>query len=136
MDTRTGQVYEVIAHREVSPDGAWWVFEIPALGAVGQATKLGRVEDEARGIIAAWEEDGPDPEDVSVSVRVDGEAEARRLWEQGDADEQAARAALEHAAAQRRAAVALLREERHYSAADTARVLGVSRQRIYQLAGK
>ena len=31
-------------------------------------------------------------------------------------------------------AVALLREQHHYSASDTARALGVSRQRVYQLA--
>ena len=34
----------------------------------------------------------------------------------------------------RREAVALLREQHHYSAFDTARALGVSRQRVYQLA--
>ena len=34
----------------------------------------------------------------------------------------------------RREAVALLREQHHYSASDTARALGVSRQRVYQLA--
>lgn len=129
-----GTVYEVIAHREVYPEGAWWVFEIPALGAVGQTSKLRDVEGEARGIIIAWDEDGPAEEDVRVAVRLDGEAEARRIWEESEAEEQAARVALDHAAARKREAVALLREKRNYSAADTARVLGVTRQRIYQLA--
>ena len=46
----------------------------------------------------------------------------------------AARTALDRAAARRREAVALLREQHHYSAFDTARALGVSRQRVYQLA--
>ena len=46
----------------------------------------------------------------------------------------AARTALDRAAARRREAVALLREQHHYSASDTARALGVSRQRVYQLA--
>ena len=46
----------------------------------------------------------------------------------------AARTALDRAGARRREAVALLREQHHYSASDTARALGVSRQRVYQLA--
>ena len=46
----------------------------------------------------------------------------------------AARTALDRAAARQREVVALLREQHHYSASDTARALGVSRQRVYQLA--
>lgn len=51
-----GTTYEVIVHREVSAEVSFWVFEIPALGAVGQAMKLSQVADEARGVIAAWDE--------------------------------------------------------------------------------
>ncbi|WP_269929312.1 XRE family transcriptional regulator [Kocuria massiliensis] len=130
----TGTVYEVIAHREVYSDVSFWVFEIPTLGAAGQATKLANVQDEARGIIAAWNENGPAADDVRVQVRLDGEAEARRIWEESEAEERTARAALDHAAARKREAVAMLREGKSYSANDTARVLGVTRQRIYQLA--
>ena len=54
----------------------FWVFEIPALGAVGQAMKLSQVADEARGIIAAWNEDGPDEDSFTVRVRLDDEAGA------------------------------------------------------------
>lgn len=127
-----GTVYEVVAHRE----GRWWVFDVPALDVMGQAAALSEVADEARGIIAAWNEDGPAYEDVSVSVRLDGEAEARRLWEESEAEERAARQALDHAAARKREAVALLRGKKRYSAAEAARVLGVTRQRIYQLGSK
>ncbi|MCP3425593.1 XRE family transcriptional regulator [Rothia sp. AR01] len=137
MDAQARQaatVYEVIAHREVHPEASFWVFEIPALGAVGQATKLSAVEEEARGIITAWDEDGPAEEDIGVSVRLDGEAEARRIWDEGEEEERAARAALDHAGARKREAVSMLRETKHYSAAETARVLGVTRQRVYQLA--
>lgn len=73
MTAEAGTVYEVIAHREVSPEASFWVFEIPALGAVGQTAKLGQVADEARGIIAAWDEDGPDEDALKVQVRLDGE---------------------------------------------------------------
>lgn len=45
-------------------------------GVVGQAAELGQVADEARGIIAAWNEDGPDEDSVTVQVRLDGEAGA------------------------------------------------------------
>lgn len=136
MDTTVegGTTYEVIAHREVSAEASFWVFEIPALGAVGQAMKLSQVADEARGIIAAWDEDGPDEDSFTVQVRLDGEAEAQSIWQEGTEEEHHAREALEHAAARKREAIALLRVKRKYSAADTARVLGVTRQRVYQLA--
>jgi hypothetical protein len=128
--------YEVIVHREVTPGQTWWVFDIPALGATGQALKLTDVAPEARGIIAAWEEDGPAEEDIEVTVRFDGEAEARRLWDQSEQEERVARLALEEAAEHKRQAVATLREQHHYGATDAANILGVSRQRIYQLSGK
>ena len=81
MDTTVegGTTYEVVTHCEVSAKAGFWVFEIPALGAVGQAVKLGQVADEARGIIAAWNEDGPDEDSVKVQVRLDGEAGAQRM---------------------------------------------------------
>lgn len=81
MDTTVegGTTYEVVTHCEVSAEASFWVFEIPALGAVGQAVKLGQVADEARGIIAAWNEDGPDDDSVKVQVRLDGEAGAQRM---------------------------------------------------------
>ena len=120
---------DVLARRE----GRWWVFEIPSLDVTGQAADLSSVADEARGIIAAWDTDGPREEDIRVRVRLDGESEARRIWEEGEADEAEARKVLERSAASKREAVALLRHEKGYSAAQAAQVLGVSRQRIYQL---
>jgi len=116
--------YEVIVHREVYPEGSWWVFDIPAPGAAEQVTRLADVGPTASSIIAMWDEDGPDEADVHVTVRLEGEAEARRIWEQSEVAEGAARAALDRAAARRREAVALLRDEQHYSAADAAPVLG------------
>lgn len=58
MDTTVekGTIYEVVTHCEALAEVNFWVFEIPALGAVGQAMKLSQVADEARGIIAAWNE--------------------------------------------------------------------------------
>lgn len=66
--------YDVLAHRE----GDLWVFTIPPLSVSGQATSLSAVTDEARGIIEAWEEDGPAYEDITVNIQIDGAQEARR----------------------------------------------------------
>ena len=87
MTAEVGTVYDVIAHREVSPEANFWVFEIPALGAVGQAVKLGQVADEARGIITAWDEDGPDEKAFKVHVHsrvlLDGPHLQRRVGSGG-----------------------------------------------------
>lgn len=71
-----GTIYEVVTRCEVSAEVNFWVFEIPALGAVGQAMKLSQVADEARGIIATWNEDGSDEDSFTVRVRLDDEAGA------------------------------------------------------------
>ena len=66
--------YDVVTRRE----GDLWVFTIPPLSVSGQATSLSAVTDEARGIIEAWEEDGPAYEDITVNIQIDGAQEARR----------------------------------------------------------
>lgn len=66
--------YDVVTRRE----GDLWVFTIPPLSVSGQATGLSAVTDEARGIIEAWEEDGPAYEDITVNIQIDGAQEARR----------------------------------------------------------
>lgn len=38
---------------DVVHEGQWWVFELPELGAAGQATRLAGVEFEARGVASA-----------------------------------------------------------------------------------
>lgn len=81
----------------------------------------------AQGIIATWDDDGTAPEDVKVVVRLDGEAEARRLWRKSEEEEREARLTLDRAAARKREAVAVLRHQHHDSASDTARVLGGAR---------
>lgn len=70
--TTTGRTYEVVVHRETHPEGSRRMLDIPDLGAVGRATGLADVGSEARGIIAAWDEDGPAEDDVHVTVRLDG----------------------------------------------------------------
>ena len=122
MDVRT---FDVTVERE----GRWWVFAIPELGTGGQARSLAEVEYEAQGVASMWLDVAP--EAVAVKVSVQAPAEALAEWEAADRDEAAARAAQASAAARRRAVVLQLRQD--MSAADAGAVLGISRQRVYQL---
>ncbi len=128
----------VKAYRE----GKWWTFEIPELGAtspstgafvmpVGQTRAAAKVADEARDLAALWEDADADDFEVSVTFVLpedvtDAQHSAEELETKG-------RAALDEAAQLRRKAVrALLADD--VSQVDAAAVLGISRQRIQQLA--
>lgn len=123
MDVRT---FDVTVERE----GRWWVFAIPELGTGGQAHSLAEVEHEAQGVAAMWLDAAPE----TVAVRVDATVPADALteWQAADADEAAAREAQARAAARRRAVVVKLRKA-GYTAADTGAVLGITKQRVYQI---
>lgn len=123
MSKRT---FEVKVERE----GRWWVFDIPELGTGGQARTLDEVDYEAQGVAAMWLDVAP--ESVGVEVSVGGEAETMAEWAAAEVDEEEARKAQARAAGRRRAVVRRLRAE-GYSAPDAGRVLGVTRQRIYQI---
>ena len=131
--------YDVVAYR----DGKWWGFEIPALTspsprggdhrivAMGQARAVAEIPDEARRLVALWLDVDEADVDVEVAFRLPDDvnadlARAREL-------DAAGRAALEEAAALRRRAVHQLRTAGGLSQADSAAVLGVSRQRVQQL---
>ena len=120
MGVRT---YEVVVERE----GRWWVFEIPELGIGGQARSLAEVDDEAQGVVAMWLD--ADPATIAVHVTVKAAEHALAEWRAAGRDEEEARKAQ---AARRRGVVLELRKQR-YSAADVGRVLGISKQRVYQL---
>lgn len=126
MTNQETRVYEVTAHRE----GRWWVFDIPALGTGGQARDLAEVEVEAQGVAAMWLD--VEPHEVMVDVTVQGQAAVLAEWAAADRDEAAARRAQSQAADRRKAVVRSLRAA-GWSAPDTGRVLGISKQRVYQL---
>ncbi|WP_129360313.1 hypothetical protein [Rothia uropygioeca] len=83
--TPSESLYEVFAHREVTAETDFWVFRIPELGEpspttgvaimpVGQATSLSEIEEEARGLIAAWIDDDSVAEEIQMIIRlVDGD---------------------------------------------------------------
>ena len=123
MSART---FEVTVERE----GTWWVFEIPELGTGGQARSLAEVDEEAQGVAAMWLNLSPDV--VAVNVTVKAPAQALEEWAAAERDEEEARNAQARAAERRRAVVRELRAQR-YTAPDVGRVLGISKQRVYQL---
>lgn len=119
------QTFAVSVERE----GRWWVFTIPELGTGGQARSLVELDSEARAVAAMWLD--VEPETVAVQVAVHAPAEALAEWEAAEREDAAARAQQATAAVRRRAVVVQLRKS--MSAADVGTVLGISRQRVYQL---
>lgn len=122
MGSRT---FEVTVERE----GRWWVFDIPELGTGGQARNLAEVDHEAKGVASAWLDVSPETVEVNVAVR--GPERALSEWAAAERDEQEARRAQARAAERRRAVVRELRSQ--LSAPDVGRVLGISKQRVYQI---
>ena len=115
----------------VAREGRWWMVDAPEVGYRTQARSLAEVDEMGRDLISGALDVDPASFDVDICVQrpadvvvlLDAAAQADR-----QAHEQAARAARE-----RRAAVAQLRRVYRLSALDIARVLGVSRGRVYQL---
>ena len=120
----TERTLDVVVTRE----GRWWVFEIPELGTGGQARTLAEVDPEAQGVAAMWLD--VKPETVAVSVSVTMPENALAEWAAAERDEEQARQA--QARGRRRAVVRQLRAQ-GYTAPDAGRVLGISKQRVYQL---
>ncbi|SFS10726.1 hypothetical protein SAMN04487783_1452 [Agrococcus baldri] len=119
----------VDAHRE----GRWWVFEMPEIEAGGQAASFAELAREAQGAAAAYLDVTPDS--IDVDVHVQGLDDALRTWADGEAAEARARAAQAAAAAQKRDAIVTLTQRYGLSAIDAGRVVGISKQRVYQLIG-
>lgn len=127
--TQTDQrSFDAIASRE----GRWWLVRVPVLDAVTQARSIKEISVMATDLVAAL----LDVDDAEVTVNVTFElpetvarswAEAEKLRAQADAVE-------ERAAALRRAAVRALLTDEHMSQAEAGALLGLSKQRIQQLA--
>lgn len=111
--------------------GGWWAveFDSPAGARVTQARRLDQVEEMVRDIC---DMDGVDV----TSVEVDGilSADDRPLVDDYKRLAADATAAVEAAAQASRAAVTALREE-GLSVRDVASLMGISPQRVSQLAG-
>lgn len=114
-----------------TPEGRWWVFEIPELDTGGQATSLASVEREAVDVAALWLD--IDAATVAVEVNILDVGDARAAWADSELAAASARQAQAAAAESRRRVVIDLTQRRGFSAADAGRILGVSTQRVYQL---
>ncbi|PPF85236.1 antitoxin HicB [Clavibacter michiganensis] len=123
----TAHTYDVDVWRE----GRWWLFRIPELDTVGQARSLAEVPEEAEGIIEAWNAAPPAPFELNVTI-TPPVPDLWDVWAEAAREEEAARNSQAHAAAMRRKVVKQLRGA-DVSVADVSAILGVSRQRVYQL---
>ncbi len=121
------KTYQVTA----SKNGRWWFVQVPELDTVGQARSAAEVEEVAREIIGLWLDVEPDTFNVAVSIEIPGDA--REAWEESRKHEAAARSEKAAAAALARRAVASLRAD-GLTFKDAGRVLGLSAQRVQQLA--
>lgn len=122
--------YRAVAER----DGSWWAIRVPELrGVYSQARRLADVEAMARDAIALLNEVAPDSFDITVVPILDDEA--TRLVEQARADRVDAERAARRASEQLRAAVDRL-VSAGLTVRDIAHLLGLSHQRVAQVAGR
>ena len=112
-------------------DGKWWFIQIPELDTVGQARRISEINDAAHEVAALWL--NVDPSEVEVSVTVLIPDDVRSLWMVANEQESTAREAVKESARLRREAVRML-ADRGITQRDSARLLGLSTQRVNQLS--
>ncbi|KQS08279.1 hypothetical protein ASG04_14315 [Curtobacterium sp. Leaf183] len=120
-------VYQARAHRE----GRWWAIDIPSVDAATQARRVTDVEWMARECVALTL-DVPE-DDVEIDVHFVLPDDARAKWEVSRQKAEAARSEAAEAASLAREVVRAMRAD-GYTYAETASLLGVSPQRVHQLA--
>ncbi|WP_344754133.1 hypothetical protein [Gryllotalpicola koreensis] len=118
---------DAVATRE----GGWWEIELPEISTRTAARKLGDVQRMAEEAAAVWLDVEPEMLDVQVSLRMPAGVAAD--WERARQKAERARADEAEAAALSRAVVRALRAS-GYTYAEAARMLGMSTQRVHQLA--
>lgn len=132
MTTTTQHTYTATATRE----GKWWIITIPELdNAVTQARTVRQIQDMAAGLIIALL-DLDDDTAVDVQVHIDLPPAVAKTWREATELQGHAETATHRAAELRREAVTTLLTNAHMSQTDAAAVLGLSHQRVQQLATK
>jgi hypothetical protein len=126
-ETMTRETYTLDVHRE----GAWWIIDAPAVDYRTQARTLSEVEEMGRDLLAGALDRSPDSFDIDVHIETPADVTAK--LDEAAGLEQEARNTQALAAFQRRVAARTLHDTYGLSAIDAARVLGVSRARVYQL---
>ncbi|MHB1509109.1 MAG: antitoxin HicB [Acidimicrobiales bacterium] len=120
--------FEATATRE----GRWWIITVPELGAVTQARNVREIDEMATGLVAALldlEED-----DVKMRVTVELPPGVAAAWREARDLQASADAGARRAAALRRTAVKELLAKSGLSQKEAGAVLGLSYQRVQQLA--
>ena len=115
----------------VTREGSWWMVDAVDVDYRTQARTLSEVDEMGRDLIAGAHDIPADSFDLDVQVQQPADV-AERLAEAAEL-ERDAQAAVSRAASDRRAAARTLRDAYGLSAIDAARVLGVTRARVYQL---
>lgn len=123
----TRESFVLNVHRE----GRWWIVDAPAVDFRTQARTLAEVEEMGRDLIAGSLEIAADSFDIDV--RIEAPADVVKKLDEAAGLEQQALTSQARAAFERRSAARALRDAYGLSAIDAARVLGVSRGRVYQL---
>jgi predicted XRE-type DNA-binding protein len=130
--TEQTQTSERSFEATVTREGRWWMITIPALDAVTQARSIKEVQLMATEVVAALLD--VDPGEVSVSLTYELPAAVASTWREAEALRAQAEEVEERAAALRRDAVRALLAETHMSQSEAGVVLGLSKQRVQQLA--
>jgi DNA-directed RNA polymerase specialized sigma24 family protein len=115
----------------VTREGKWWIVDAVDVDYRTQAQTLSEVDEMGRDLIAGALDVPADSFDLDVRVEQPADV-AARLAEASGLDREA-QAVASRAALGRREAARTLRDAYGLSAIDTARVLGVTRGRVYQL---
>lgn len=122
------KVYEATAKRE----GKWWLITVPELDAVTQARHVREIEEMAAGLVMALLdlEEG----EAKVNVTVELPESVAQAWAEADRLQGEVEAAQSRAAGLRRQAVKALLTDSHLTQSEASSLLGVSHQRVQQLA--
>lgn len=117
----------------VARDGRWWIIKVADYDITGQAAHLKDAEAVTREITALWLD--LDEDDISATVTPVLDEGIGSAFLTADAEDKRARSLAAHAAKLRSEAVRQLLDT-GMAQKEAAEILGVSRQRIAQLAAR
>ncbi|RLP79289.1 hypothetical protein D9V34_15965 [Mycetocola lacteus] len=120
--------YKATARRE----GKWWIITVPEIDAVTQARHVREIQTMADGVVTAMLD--LDEGEATVTVSIEMPANAKEAWEEAARLQAQSEQSSQRAAALRREAVRNLLTEAQLSQSDAGALLGLSYQRVQQLA--
>lgn len=112
-------------------EGKWWVIEIPELGQTTQARNVAEIQEMATDLAAIIR--NVDPSEVQVTVSIQAPELPEDSWREAREKTQRAQELAKEAAVASRVVVTSLRSS-GYTMRDIAAILGLSHQRVSQLA--